>query len=184
MEVENDDKNINMPSLKIENKIKRKKQKMVQLKNVVGKSRKFDQELFDKFDPKARSIVKEKLGDLVCDNEDMYGEDLVFKCKELPYKYIEVQVYGSWDGEFPYKYPFVYSRKMRFSENTLFVSFNKNFTEAIIFSKKVISTIPKRLKKYDREFVNYVPWYKSVRLNVNDLTLNNIKLYAGIYVEE
>src|SRR5947209_7602699 len=78
-----------------------------------GKIKKFDQKLFDKYDIPARTIVKEKLGALVYDNPDIYGQDLVLNDKECKYKYIELQVCASWitDDDYPFKKPFVYERK-------------------------------------------------------------------------
>ena len=175
-----------MPKISVKvQKTKYKKQKLIKLGNIAGKTKKFDQDLFDKYDGDARNIIKDKLTDLVCDNHDKFGEDLIFKCGDLPYKFIEVQVCSTWEDKlFPYRFPYVFARKMRFSDDTLFITFNKTFTEALMFSKKVISTVPVRLKKYDREMIHYVPWSRVLRIDVDQLNLNNIKIYAGVLINE
>jgi hypothetical protein len=154
--------------------------------NVNGLTSIFNQDLFDKYDKKARDIVKMMLPNNINDNPNIYGEDLILYGTKTPYKYIEVQVCGVWKSDkYPYKCPFVYARKMKFSKYTLFITFNNTYTKFIMFSYNVISKIPSRLKKYDREMVNYVSWYNACLLDVNDLTLENIYNYAGVeYIDD
>ncbi len=173
-----------MPKMK--NPLKpKKKQKLTQQYNIVGKTRAFDQNLFEKYDTIAREFVKNKLGEFVMDNPNMYGEDMLFICDALPYKYIELQVYASWTkNAFPYACPYIYARKMKFDDDTLFISFNKDMTQIIMFPKKAISTMAYRLKKYDREMVYYIPWCKTMKIDADDLSLNVIKLYNGVDIDD
>ena len=162
------------------NNLKKKKEKMRTIEGIPGKVAKFNQKLFDKYDVEGRKILKNILTDSIDDNPDIYGEDMIFNIKPFPYKYLEVQAYANWDTEkFPYKFPFVYARKMRFSKKTLFVAFNRHFSEIIIFGRKSICETPSRLKKYDRELINYVPWGNTLRLKTCDLTINMIREYFG-----
>lgn len=176
-----------------EKKPKYKKAKLINLNGVSGKVKKFDQNLHSKYDIEARNVLKNIFGENIKDNDDIYGEDMIFTIKnnphptnkQFPYKYLEVQVFSKWtDDEFPYNYPFVYARKMRFSNETLFVTFNKYFTEVLIFSKNSVDKMPSKLKKYDRESVHLVKWYKTMRLKTNQLTIHNIWLYYGEILNE
>ena len=165
-------------------KTKYKKAGLTKLNGVTGSVKKFDDKLHSKFDIEARDMLKNILGNNIKDNEDVYGEDMIFTVekspKNFPYKYLEVQVFSQWsEDKFPYIFPFVYARKMRFSPSTLFVTFNKFLSEVIIFSRNSLSKDPSKLKKYDREDVNYVPWSKTMRLKSHQLTVANIWLYHG-----
>ena len=74
-----------------------------------GKIKIFDQRLSDRYDIKCRDIIKTRLGESIVDNPDLYGEDMIVLTDEIPYGYIELQVYGKWKtGDFPYESPFVY----------------------------------------------------------------------------
>lgn len=164
-------------------KNKYKKAKLTKIDGVVGSVKKFDEKLHTKYDIEARNILKNILGNEIKDNPDIYGEDMIFTREKFPFKYLEVQVLSKWDDKFfPYDYPFVYARKMRFSTETLFITFNKLLSEAIIFSRKNISNIPSKLKKYDREYVNYVPWNKALKLKSHELTIQLILSYCGIEI--
>ncbi len=161
-------------------KIYNKKIEYTTQRNVKGKVRKFDQKLFDKYDVDARELTKRIFKDKIKDNPNEFGEDMIFVVDNFPYKYLELQVFSKWDSEkFPYDYPFVYSRKMKFSKDTLFVTFNKHMNEVIIFAREFINDKESRLKKYDRELINYVSWKHSTRMHVNVFTLNSIRRYAG-----
>jgi hypothetical protein len=156
------------------------KKKYTVIPGVKGKVKRFDENLSNKFDVKAREVVKHVFGDLVYDNPDTYGEDIIVKCNEIPYKYFELQVCGDWDIKFPYRYPFVYARKMRFSKKTLFITFNKDFTKLLIFDRDAIDNKPTRLVKYSRELVNLVGWGKVMMMETDELSINSIKLYLGV----
>ena len=73
-----------------------------------GKLKTFDKKLSDTFDTRARAIIKEKLGDSVADNPNIYGEDMVVLNKKIPFEYIELQVYGKWNNDkFPHPSPYI-----------------------------------------------------------------------------
>ncbi len=164
---------------------KYKKEKLINIGGVAGKVKKFDEKLHSKYDIGARQMLKNVLGDAIIDNENIYGEDMIFTLNPFPYTYLEVQVLSNWStSQFPYSFPFVYARKMLFAKSTLFVTFNKYFTEVIIFGKESIDQKPSRLKKYDRECVHFVSWHKAMRLTTNNLTIGNIKAYSGDYSDE
>lgn len=152
------------------------------IEGIKGKVSAFNEKLFTKYDVEGRKVVKYMLGDAIDDNPDIYGEDMIFNLSPFPYKYLEVQVYAKWeDKKFPYDSPYVYARKMRFSPDTLFVAFNKFFNEVIIFGRTVICDENKRLKKYDREFVNFVPWRNAIRTTTDNLSIDLIKDYYGYF---
>lgn len=143
-----------------------------------GKIKVFDQRLADRYDVKPRSIIKEKLGELIIDNPDKYGEDMVVLTDEIPYGYIELQVYGKWkEEEFPYESPFVYERKMKFCETTLFICFNSTYEKLVMFSRDSVHPKRYRAKKYSREFVHYVPWNKAMTLSTENLCMDIIRRY-------
>jgi hypothetical protein len=164
-------------------KDKTKKREYRNINGITGKVTKFDQKLFDKYDVRARVITKNVLGDSVKDNEDEYGEDMIFTIKKFPYKFLELQVCALWENDYPFEYPFIYARKMRFSKKTLFLTFNRYFTQVIIFGREYVSETPSRLKKYDREHVHYVPWGKIMKMNTPGLTVNAIRRYSGEFIE-
>lgn len=162
-------------------KPKTKKVEYINIAGVNGKVKKFDEKLHSKYDIEARNVLKKTLGDSIKDNDDIYGEDMIFTEKNFPFKYLEVQVFATWDSEkFPYIQPFVYARKMRFSKSTLFVTFNRYFSEIIIFGRDCLSEKSYRLKKYEKEMVNYVPWGSTMRIHINKLTPELIKKYVGV----
>jgi len=152
---------------------------------IAGNIKKFNKKLYDKYDLCARNIIKNRFPDNVKDNEDIYGEDLMFHSPPIPYKYIEVQVCAKWTSDkYPFLYPFVYARKMRFSQDTLFVTFNQNLTKVIIFGRKSIDNTPTRLKKYDREMVHYVSWMRAMMLDTENFTIDTIKSYVGLNIDD
>jgi hypothetical protein len=170
--------------IKDDNIKKRKKCNYINLYNVKGKVKKFDEQLHKKYDIEAREVIKCLLGDSVEENPDIYGEDMIFTNEKIKYKYLEIQVMAKWDGDiFPYRYPFVYARKMRFSKKTLFVTFNKSLTEIILFAHKGILKKPDRLKKYDRELINYVPWCKTMKMKTFLLSDKVIRTFSGEYID-
>ena len=161
-----------------------KKAGLIKMRGISGSVKKFDKTLFDRYDTDARQMIKNILGDLVEDNKNKYGEDMVFTKKDFPFKYLEIQVVSLWEYNFfPYTLPFVYARKMRFSDETLFITFNKFLNEILIFEKRGISNVPSRLKKYDREMVHYVPWYNTYRFKTANLSERLIREISGEIVE-
>ena len=144
-----------------------------------GKRRIFNQELLEKFDIPARKIIKEKLGDNVIDNPDEYQQDLIVTDKNCKYKFIEIQVISQWIYEkYPYNTLYLYERKAKYDDDTLFITLNRNFTAGYIFDRKSINGIkPRRLIKYHREFIYDVPWRQVINFQVEDLNWDMINLY-------
>lgn len=153
-----------------------------------GEIKIFDQELSDRFDKRSRMLIKSKLGPTVKDNPNKYAEDMLVMTDMIPYKYIELQVYGKWiDEQFPYESPFIYERKMKFDQSTLFICFNASFDRIIIFERKAVN--PKLhclLSKFTKikEYINYVPWSKTITLDTNKLSTTIIKNYYDLYNNE
>ena len=168
-------------------KEKQKKQQYVKLSNAEGKVKKFDVKLHDKYDIDARNMIKNILKDSIKDNENIYGEDMIFEIDNMlsfPYKYMEIQVLSKWISDvFPYNYPFIYARKMKFSKKTLFVTFNKYLSELILFNRSDIPEKSSRLKKYDRELIHYVPWGKTLKIKTNQLTIKLIRQFYGEFID-
>lgn len=143
-----------------------------------GKIKKFDKELHEKYDIPARDKVKELLGDYICDNPDTYGEDMILNIPESNYKYLELQVCASWtENRFPFPKPYIYERKMKFSNKCLFLLFNKNLTKGLLFSRDTIVGKPKRFKKYSREFIYDIQWSKVIQVSMDDFDKDTILLY-------
>jgi len=161
-----------MESLNDNNKSNKSKEKPV------GKIKKFDPILYEKYDIPARNIVKEKLGTHVQDNPDIYEQDMILDIPGCKYKYLELQVCTKWVGDkYPYDKPFVYARKKLFSEDTLFLIFDKHMTCGLLFDKKSLLPKPRRLKKYSRSFVFEVPWHRVLSIDLDEFDIEVIKVY-------
>jgi len=158
------------------------KDKLITREGIQGKTKKFSQKKFDHFDNIPRQIIKNIFPDYVKDNNNIYGEDLILSHDKLPWDYIEVQVCGIWNDKYPYSNPFIYARKMIFSDKTLFITFNKLYDQVIIFSKKVINMNPCKLKKFDREIVYFVDWNHVIQTKVSNLNLDLLLCYCGASV--
>lgn len=159
---------------KIKDEIKHVEKK-IQLK---GKIKKFDEKLYNKYDIPARVIIKEKLGEIVDDNPDIYAEDLLLNLESCKYKFIELQVCAKWINEkYPHEYPFVFERKGHFSDNTLFIIFNKFMSKGLLFDKESLNKEPKRIKKYSRTFIYDVPWRNVLPFNIEHLDMDLLKSY-------
>ena len=48
-----------------------------------------------------------------------------------------------------------------------------------MFSKKVIDSVPNKLKKYDRESVYFVSWNRTIQIKIKNFNLETIMCYAG-----
>jgi len=143
----------------------------------IGKHKRFDQKLHDKYDIPARKIIKEKLGDWVKDNPDTKKQDLIIT-KPFRYKYIEVQINACWEKDkYPHDNLYVYERKGKYADDTLFITLDKLLTSGYLFDRKSFSSKPRRLKKYSREFVYDIPWRRALPLNIENLSVEIIKLY-------
>ncbi len=143
-----------------------------------GKIKKFDEKLYTKYDIPARELVKEKFGDLIEDNPDIYAEDMIFKDPKCKFKYLELQVCATWTQEkYPYELPFVYERKGHMDEDTLFMLFNQSLSRVMVFSIKGLKEKPKRLKKYSRYWIYEVPWSCVMQTYTHLLSMDDIYLY-------
>lgn len=149
----------------------------MKLKGVI---KKFDQRLYDKYDTPARNLVKEKLGDCITDNPDIYAADVLINHPGCKYKYIELQVCANWVNklDFPYKEPFVQERKGHFSNDTLFIIFSRNFDYGLLFDKESLDPEPVRKYKYARSFVYKVSWRHVVKFDVENLNLELLELFC------
>ena len=147
-------------------------------KQVVGKIKKFSQKLYNKYDIPARNIVKELLTIYVKDNPNIYEQDMILNIPDSKYKYLELQVCTHWVNEkYPYKLPFVYARKQLFSDDTLFLIFNKHMTSGLLFDRKSLLSVPRRLKKYSRTYVYEAPWHRVFPVNFDNFDIETIQLY-------
>lgn len=146
---------------------------------VIGKIKKFSSALYEKYDIPARNKIKEKLSGYVQDNPDIYEQDMILNIPQCKYKYLELQVCTNWVGEkYPYEKPFVYARKNLFSEDTLFLIFDKHMTTGLLFDKESLLSKPRRLKKYSRTFVFEAPWHRVLSINLDELDTDIIKMYC------
>ena len=143
-----------------------------------GKHHRFDKKLHEKYDIPARNKLKEALKDFIMDNPDPYKQDLII-CGNCSYKYIEVQVCTKWVGDiFPYPYVYVFERKKHYDNDTLFITLNKNLTKGYIFNAASFkNSKPRRLKKYSREYVYDIPWYRLLPFCIELLDPELIKMY-------
>lgn len=140
------------------------------MKPITGKLKKFDQNLYDKYDKPAREKIKSLLKDFISDNPDIYGEDMIINIPGCKYKFLELQVCIAWVSEkYPYDFPYVYARKTHFSDDTLFLILNKQMTKGLLFNKCSICSKPKRLKKFSRYFVHQIPWHQIIQLDLDIL---------------
>lgn len=161
--------NFNKPSLS----------KYVRNKNIKGKHKKFDYQLHYKYDVPARNKVKEVLGDFVKDNPDEYQQDMIITSPTCRYKYLEIQVVSRWIGErYPYNTVYIYERKAKYGEDTLFLTLNRDLTKGFIFDNTSIKgTNPRRFKKYSREFVYDIPWCNVMTIYMSQLDKETVELY-------
>ena len=142
-----------------------------------GKIHKFDNRLFEKYDIPARNKIKECLNSYICDNPDIYGADMIINSdKNIKYKYLEIQVCTRWtDIKFPFEKLYIWERKKKYNNDTLFITFNKDLTMGYLFDlSKVDKDNPRRLKKYSREYVYDIPWNQAMLIYTDTLTSNII----------
>lgn len=144
-----------------------------------GKHSVFDKKLYEKYDLPARDKLKEKLGDFIRDNPDIYQQDLIITDQNFKYKYIEIQVCTKWvSTNYPFDKVYIYERKGRYGNDTLFITLDRFMTRGLIFDAESFKdTKPRRLKKYSREFVFDVPWNRILPFIMIDLTPDTLKLY-------
>jgi hypothetical protein len=146
-----------------------------------GAHKRFNKVMFNRYDSPARDILKKQLGDFITDNPDVYGQDFLINSSDCKYKYLEIQVCANWlnkDDPYPYKNVNIYERKAKYTDDTLFLTLNKNMTCGYIFSAKTFrDSKPRRLKKYSREFVYDVPWSRVMKIYVHTLDKEAIEAY-------
>jgi hypothetical protein len=146
-------------------------------KGMIGIRRKFNDELHDKYDVPARQAIKDALGDFVIDHPDEYAQDLIINSPTCSYKYLEVQVCTTWLDKYPYDTVHIYARKARYDDDTLFITLNRAMTKGYIFSVGDMKLVPRRLKKYSREFVYDIPWGRCMLVYLNSIDRETIELY-------
>lgn len=146
-------------------------------KGMIGIRRKFNQKLHDKYDVTARKVLIDALGDYLSDHPDKYAQDLVINSKTCQYKYLEVQVCVEWLDKYPYDTVFIYARKARYDNDTLFITMNRALTKGYIFSVGDTKMKPRRIKKYSREFVYDIPWGRCMLVYINSIDREAIELY-------
>ena len=145
---------------------------------MLGKIKKFDEKLYNKYDIPAREILKNKLGDKIKDNPDIYAEDMIIDDIDCKYKFLEIQACADWIGEkYPHNKPFVFERKGHFNDKTLFILFDKHLTKALLFAKTSLETIPVRTKKYSRYYKYEVLWNKVVTVHMENFSIEDIYLF-------
>jgi hypothetical protein len=141
--------------------------------NYKGKIHKFDKKLFKKYDIPARNKIKECLYPYIYDNPDIYGADMIIKSeKNIKYKYLELQVCTCWINEkFPFEKLYIWERKKKYNNDTLFITFNKDLSMGYLFDlSKVDKDKPRRIKKYSREFIYDIPWNQTMLIYTDTLT--------------
>lgn len=147
-------------------------------RKLVGKKSVFSQKMFEKYDIPARKIISSIFGEDIIDNPDIYGEDMIITIPECEYKYLELQVCADWqDVKFPYDKPYIYERKIKFSDDTLFMVFNRKMTMALLFAKKYIKNEPKRVKKYSREYKYEIEWKDVLQVYLKHFNKKELMAY-------
>lgn len=165
----------NVDNVNDNDKIINDKKKIIKMK---GKIKKFDEKLYNKYDIPARELMHKKIGEYVKDNPDIYAQDMILEDEKCKYKYLELQVCATWtDNKYPHVVPYVYERKGHFSDDTLFIIFDKNFTKGLLFSKKSLNNEPKRIKKYSRTYIYDVPWHKVLPFEMETFDIEIIRVY-------
>lgn len=144
-----------------------------------GKHKHFDEKLFDKFDKPAREKIKTIFPEYVEDNPDPYGQDLILKIPECKYNFLELQICASWEKEkYPFEKLFVYARKNKYDNDTLFLTMNRFLTRGYLFDAESFkNTKPRRLKKYSREYVYDIPWCKACYVDIDVLDKETFQLF-------
>lgn len=147
---------------------------MTERPKAIGKRKDFDQELSDRYDTPARLRIKEVLGDMIRDNPDKTGADMLINCKGCRFKYLELQICANWwqGHRFPHPRVYIFARKIHYGPDTLFLVMNRDMSEGYLFSigKEDYEQLRKRrLRKWSREWVYELPWRMCCRCTVGDL---------------
>ena len=92
------------------------------------------------------------------DNTNPFEQDFVINTSSK-YKYLEIQVCTKWgNNKFPYEYIYIFERKLKYRQNTLFLTLNKTLTMGYIFDIKHLCE-PYYLKNGEK--LCQVPWNKT-----------------------
>lgn len=151
----------------------------VSMPNVIGKVKSFSKDLYKKYDEPARKKVKEILGDFIIDNPNIYQQDFIINSDKIKYKYLEIQVCSDWINKYPYDKIFVYARKLKYSDDTLFLTISKNLKYGYLFKfENIKEAKPKRKKKYSREFIYEIPIENALHVYIDYLDTLTFYMYA------
>jgi hypothetical protein len=147
---------------------------------------KFSQLRFEKYDIPAREMIKKRLGDFVIDNPETTMQDFIINDSIFSqyFKYLEVQIKSNWNIDDPYPDSAItlYPRKLKYDDNTLFITFDKYCTRGYIFHLKNLDVKLHRKKKYSRQFVYTLPWNRAILFNSCDLSPFLLKKHYPSYL--
>lgn len=127
-------------------------------------NKKFDKQLFDENDPRARAKAKQLLSKrFIVEDGSKYDIDLVcYKDNQIKYL-IEVEVKNAWKGlEFPWPEINVQYAKKKFfepNENSKLMMFNDDLTSCFIIDRETILNSPVELN-WNRLAGKKLPYYK------------------------
>lgn len=113
----------------------------------MSEKKRFDRELYNEYDKKARVATMEYLKSIgfeVCEHPNRYAQDLIAFSPIDNYEFhVECEVKLVWDSEeFPYDTVQLPQRKQKFFDgNTKFFIWNKPLTKAITFWDSEISDL-------------------------------------------
>lgn len=153
--------------------------KYIDNKNLIGKHSKFNGYSHQKYDIPARNAILDVMGEYITENPDMYQQDMIINIENCRYKYLELQVCTAWiDYNFPYDNVYVYERKKKYGDDTLFLTLSKNLEHGYLFRASSLKNIkPTRIKKYAREYVYKIPNHLTLRVSIpalDDFTFQHI----------
>ena len=159
--------------------LKRKRRRLTYDHRINRYRNKFNEYLHNKYDLPARDKLKDALHDFIYENPDPYKQDFIINSDTCKYKYIEVQVCSKWINEiYPMDTVWIYARKSVYDSDTLFITLSKNLKYGFIFDANSLEGVkPRRLKKYSREFVYDIPWYRIMKVAIETLDKETVELY-------
>lgn len=144
--------------------------KWVKLNNVKGSVKSYSEDLKNRYDEPIRQKLKEIFGDILQDNPDPYQQDFIINCEECRFRYLEVQVCVNWITKYPYDKVFVFARKFKYGDDTLYLTVSKHLDRGFLFNTIDLKDIkPRRLKKYSRELVYDIPWEKILNVDIDHM---------------
>ena len=130
------------------------------------KTKAFDVRLFEENDPAARLAVKKyyrKLGLLIEDNEDIYGQDLVVKY------HVEIERRPGWTGpQFPFQTVHIPFRKVKFMHSfCIYMVTNRECSHALQTDIRDVPKFP--LREVGNKYVRMGERFYDVPLSVFSL---------------